>query len=176
MLPLYRHQGLAYRAHDPKWAFDPASGEGAALYGGRFNKPGTPALYTATSIMGAITEAAQGMVMRLRPLTIMSYEVDHESVLDLSTQAACDAADVDWTQVTCDWAYLNAVGEMPPSWTLSETLQRHGVGAIRVKSFAVGARDDDTNLVFWVWGDQPPSQVTVIDDRAQLPRDQRSWP
>lgn len=72
MPALFRFQGIVYRAHDPKWAFDPASGHGAALYGGRFNKPGTPMLYTATSIMGAITEAAQGMVMRLQPLTIVS--------------------------------------------------------------------------------------------------------
>ena len=82
MPALFRFQGLVYRAHDPKWAFDPASGQGAALYGGRFNKPGTPMLYTATSIMGAITEAAQGMVMRLQPLTIVSYQVNHAAVLD----------------------------------------------------------------------------------------------
>lgn len=126
--------------------------------------------------MGAVAEAAQGMIMRLRPLTIVGYQVDHDAVLDLSTRAACDAADVDWNHVACDWAYLNAIGQMPPSWSLAEKLQINGVGAIRVKSFAVGARDDDTNVVFWEWGDHPPVQVSVIDDHEQLPKNQRSWP
>ncbi|WP_368373267.1 RES domain-containing protein [Roseovarius sp. THAF27] len=35
---------LVYRAHDPKWAFDPASGAGAAIYGGRYNPPSRLAL------------------------------------------------------------------------------------------------------------------------------------
>lgn len=176
MPALFRFQGIVYRAHDPKWAFDPVSGHGAALYGGRFNKPGTPMLYTATSIMGAITEAAQGMVMRLQPLTIVSYQVDHAAVLDLSTPAVCDDAGVAWEHVTCDWAYRQTIGEWPPSWALSEKLRLEGVGAILVPSLAVGARAHDTNLVFWAWGDQPALRVTVIDDHAHLPGDQWSWP
>ncbi len=36
-----RFQGLAYRAHDPRWSFKPLSGEGAAVHGGRFNPKGS---------------------------------------------------------------------------------------------------------------------------------------
>lgn len=175
MLPLFRYQGLVYRAHDPQWAFDPASGQGAALHGGRFNKPGTPALYTATSIMGAVTEAAQGMMMRLPPLTIVSYQVDHDAVLDLATPKACEDVGIPWADVACDWAYQGAIGNMTPSWAVAERVRIRGARAILVQSFAVGARSGDTNLVFWDWADQPPKQVLVIDQDARLPRNQTSW-
>ena len=80
-----------------------------------------------------------------------------------------------WDHVTCDWAYWQAIGELPPSWALSEKLRREGV-AILVPSLAIGTRSHDTNLVFWQWGGQPALQVAVIDDYAHLPSDQRSWP
>ncbi|MGV3552391.1 RES family NAD+ phosphorylase [Rhizobium sp.] len=64
--------GFAYRAHDPKWAFDPLSGEGAAIHGGRFNPRGVEALYLATSLEGAVLEASHGFAYRFEPLTIMS--------------------------------------------------------------------------------------------------------
>lgn len=174
MLALYRHEGIVYRAHDPKWAFAPDSGAGAAFYGGRFNPPGTPTLYATASVMGAITEAAQGMALRIQPLTIVAYQVDHAAVADLSTPAACDAADVAWADVACDWAYLAATKQPVPSWTLAQTLHRRGAGAIRVPSFATGAKQGDTNLVFWRWGRKPPMRVTVIDNKDKLPRDQHS--
>ena len=41
-----RFQGILYRALNPMRAREPLSGEGARLYGGRFNPRGTPALYT----------------------------------------------------------------------------------------------------------------------------------
>jgi hypothetical protein len=37
----------AYRMHLPKWAAMPVSGAGAAVHGGRANRPGTHALYLA---------------------------------------------------------------------------------------------------------------------------------
>ena len=35
-----RFEGLAYRAHNPRWSWAPTSGEGARLHGGRFNAKG----------------------------------------------------------------------------------------------------------------------------------------
>jgi RES domain-containing protein len=55
-----RFHGVVFRAHNPRWAFAPTSGEGAARHGGRFNPPGTLALYTALSPKTAWTEAQQG--------------------------------------------------------------------------------------------------------------------
>ena len=61
---------MVYRAHDPKWAFDPASGDGAALHGGRFNRPRRAALYTSLDQQGAWTEAQQGFPFKAQPVTI----------------------------------------------------------------------------------------------------------
>lgn len=36
---------VAYRVHDPKWAYAPTSGAGAGSHGGRANRPGISALY-----------------------------------------------------------------------------------------------------------------------------------
>lgn len=40
---------LAYRLVAPKWAATAMSGEGARLYGGRWNSPGRPMVYLSTS-------------------------------------------------------------------------------------------------------------------------------
>ncbi|TJV36829.1 MAG: hypothetical protein E5Y18_13750, partial [Mesorhizobium sp.] len=40
-----RFVGTCYRAHDPRWAFKPTSGDGASSRGARFNPKGVPALY-----------------------------------------------------------------------------------------------------------------------------------
>lgn len=41
-------EGGVYRMHNHESAFAPLSGEGARLFGGRFNIEGESALYTAT--------------------------------------------------------------------------------------------------------------------------------
>lgn len=51
-----RFAGTCYRAHDPRGAFKPTSGEGAAIRGARFNPKGLPAHYLALSIMTAVKE------------------------------------------------------------------------------------------------------------------------
>jgi RES domain-containing protein len=45
----------AYRAHDPRWSFTSLSGDGAALYGGRYNRKGVPALCAPAPIVRGIT-------------------------------------------------------------------------------------------------------------------------
>ncbi|MFV0302812.1 MAG: RES family NAD+ phosphorylase [Paracoccus sp. (in: a-proteobacteria)] len=44
-----RYRGECFRAHNPRWSFEPLSGEGARRHGGRFNPPGVPALYLSTT-------------------------------------------------------------------------------------------------------------------------------
>ncbi len=49
-------QTLAYRMHTPKWAAVPTSGAGAAVHGGRANRPGVAALYLALDVDTAVKE------------------------------------------------------------------------------------------------------------------------
>jgi RES domain-containing protein len=50
---------VAYRVHDPKWAFAPTSGAGAGKYGGRANRPGVNAIYLSLDLATALAEYRQ---------------------------------------------------------------------------------------------------------------------
>lgn len=165
--PLTHLATTVYRAHNPRWSFAPESGAGAAKHGGRFNQPGVPALYTSSSYELAIAEAHQGLPFKLQPLTIVSYAVDHDSVLDLSDASARAAADVSFEDLACAWEKIAFEGDLPPSWRLAGRLIETGVRAIIVPSFAQGAGERGVNIVFWDWQASPPRQVAVNDDESR---------
>jgi RES domain-containing protein len=81
-----RYQGKLYRALNPVYAGEPLSGRGAALYGGRLNAKGVPALYTSLTIMTALKEASQ--VGNLQPTVLVSCDADLEDVFDCREDAA----------------------------------------------------------------------------------------
>ena len=172
-----RLTGTVYRAHNPRWAFAPTSGEGAARYGGRFNPQGVPALYTSRRMETTWLEAQQGFAFKAQPLTICAYAVDCAEVEDLTDAATRAALSVSEADLACPWEDLAARGREPPSWTLSRRLIAAGTAAIVVPSFAPGAGAADRNVVFWRWSAtaDAPCRVAVIDDEGRLPRDDSSW-
>ncbi|WP_127088976.1 RES family NAD+ phosphorylase [Aquabacter cavernae] len=163
-----RYRGKLYRALNPVHAREPLSGQGAALYGGRFNPKGVPALYTSLSILTAIREANQ--VGDLQPTTLVCYDADIAAVLD-----------------GCDPQVLHSVGMTPAdladsTWrdqmrnkgeartqALARRLMSEGYHGLRVPSFARGARPEDVNLVLWAWG-AAPHQLILVDDEGRLTR------
>jgi RES domain-containing protein len=169
-------EGTCYRAHDPRWAWTPISGAGAAAKGGRFNAVGTPALYLASSMEGVLVEMGHGFGHRFDPLTICSYDVDVEDLVDLRTGPARKAAAVDLADMACPWAYNIAQGKVPASWNLARSLMAKGAAGILYPSFATGARPDMFNLVLWRWGPTLPHKVEVHDPDGRLPKNQSSWP
>lgn len=169
------YRGIAFRAHHPRWAYAPTSGEGAKRHGGRFNPVGMAALYLSERIETAWLEAQQGFAFKAQPMTLCAYRIDCADVLDLTEPAPLAALGIEPTSLACSWEANAHAGHMPPTWALAMRLTQEGIAAIRVRSFAPGAGPADINLVFWSWGDEPPHQARVVDDHARLPLDDRSW-
>jgi len=117
-----------------------------------------------------------GFGHRIDPLTICSYNVDVEDIIDLRTDAERAAEDIDLAALSCAWAYDRADGRTPASWDIATRLIAKGAAGILVPSFANGARPDMSNLVLWRWGKSLPHLVRVHDPAGRLPKDQSSWP
>jgi RES domain-containing protein len=143
-----RFQGVCYRAHDPRWAISPISGEGAAIRGARFNPKGVPALYLSTSIEGAITEASQGFGHRIHPLTICSYDIDCDDVADLTDEASQHALGISPDVMASAWASALSDSRRPDSWAIYDDISGTYAG-ILVPSFAHRAATSVSNLVLW---------------------------
>lgn len=169
-----RFEGLVYRAHNPRWAFEPTSGEGASLHGGRFNPKGRAALYTSLRVETAWLEAQQGFAFKAQPMTMCAYEVDCAAMLDLTDPATLAEHAIHPRDLSCPWEDLASRRQPVPSWALADRLIAMGIAGIRVPSFAFRARPDDVNLVFWKW-DASPNTVIVVDPLGRLPQNARSW-
>ncbi|MBE3638872.1 RES family NAD+ phosphorylase [Mangrovicoccus algicola] len=167
--PGTRFTGPVFRAHNPEWTFAPVSGEGARRHGGRFNRPGRAALYTALSPLTAILEASP-LGRPMKPVTLCEYAVDCAAVFDATDPAMCRAEGVAAAELDCaDWALRQMRGDRVPSQDLAERLVARGYAALIVPSFARGAGAADVNLVFWIWAAGPPHAVAMTDPRR------RSW-
>ena len=156
-----RFRGLTYRTHNPQWSWMPLSGEGARRHGGRFNRRGLPALYTALTPLVAIHEA--------QPLTLCAYEIDAEPVFDALDGERRRALGVLDSHLACPaWEAEMLAGSILASQALADRLIAAGYVGMRVRSFAAGAGVDDLNLVMWKWGSERPTRVVLIDDEGRL--------
>lgn len=170
-----RFVGQVFRAHHPRWAFLPTSGQGAAVHGGRFNPPGMPAFYTALRMETAWLEAQQAFPFKAQPMTMVAYTVDCEPLANLTEARTLSDLGIESGELACAWEDMADRGIDPPSWRVARQLLHVGYAGIIVPSFAHGASAKDVNAVFWRWSDSPPHQVLVIDDHGRLPKDDRSW-
>lgn len=163
-----RFQGTLYRALNPVWGADPLSGSGAALYGGRFNAKGMPALYCSLSPHTALREANQ--VGDLQPTMVVSYAADIDRVFDATAadrvagygMTLADLGDPGWREAMRD-------GEAPTQ-ALARRLAQDGFRGMLVASFARGATAHDRNLVLWSWGEDLPTRLILVDDEGRLER------
>jgi RES domain-containing protein len=159
--------GRAYRAHHPRWAHDPLSGEGARRHGGRFNPPGLATLYTSLDLRTAWSEFQQDFVRKGQAATIVCYECRLHGVLDLTNAEVRGEWRIAWESLSCPWEYMMRIEQqIPPSQALGQWLATiPEVEAILTPSFANGA-PGGTNLVLFHWNSET---VTVIDDADRLP-------
>lgn len=151
------------------YAREPLSGEGARLYGGRFNPKGVPALYTSLTVLTALREANQ--VGNLQPTTLVSYDAEVESVFDCRDPAALASVEMDAaTLAETTWRdEMKASGEAR-SQAFARRLIASGHNGMLIRSFAAGSTDDDLNLVLWKWSARAPSRLVLIDDENRLRR------
>lgn len=154
------------------WAYTPLSGEGAKQYGGRFNRPGIPALYTSLDFTTAWLEAQQGFPFKPQPMTLVAYQVDCADLIELDAPATQKLLEVNAADLACAWEALALDSRQPPTWLLADRLMADGIAGIVVKSYASGCTDANRNLVLWQWS---TDTIQVIDDLSRLPNNKASW-
>jgi len=155
--------GLLYRAHNPVWSRTPLSGEGAARFGGRFNRIGRPALYTSLAPETALREANQ--VGTLQPTTLVAYEADIGPLLDGVDIAALEPFQISPAELADpSWRDWMLSGKPVPTQELAEAAIAQGFAGIVVPSYARGAPADALNLVLWDWEER----IKLVDDDDRL--------
>jgi RES domain-containing protein len=164
-----RFTGRAYRAHDPRWSFDPVSGRGAAITGGRFNVKGQEALYLSLSPVTALVECTQGFANRMLPLTLCEYDIDCEDIADLTIADEREALEVTESDIACAWLSFQRKGKIAPSQAMAKALLAKGFNGALVPSFVPGIDAGAVNLVLWKWSDRLPCKVMVYDPEGRLP-------
>ena len=113
----------------------PLRQRGARLYGGRFNRIGVPALYTALSPMTALREATP-LGRTLQPILLCAYEVDAEPVFDSLNKTQCADHDVTDSNLHCPaWRTVMYGGAVPASQALADRLIGSGFVGMLVRSF-----------------------------------------
>lgn len=156
-------RGLLYRALNPVWARMPLSGEGAARFGGRFNRIGRAALYTSFAPDTAIREANR--VGLLQPTTLVCLKADIGPLVD-GTDAALLAEHGLAAEDFADPAWQERMlrGQVVPTQDLAERLIGEGYAGLIVPSYARGAPADARNLVLWDWD----GRLLLVDDGGRL--------
>ena len=161
-----------YRIHTPRWAFRPTSGAGAAKTGGRFNRPGTDALYLSRDIATATAEYQQdGLLMP--PGTLVAYRIALSCIADFSAGYVREQWDELWVDWNCDWRRsLFNDGIEPPCWLLADLALERGVKGIL---FPSTKNAPSANLVIYTLQLDAEDELAVYDPHKDLPRNQDSW-
>lgn len=148
---------------------DPFSGEGARVYGGRWNMKGWPALYLATDHITAVAEYYRG---RRKPGTLVPYDLSASVIADLTDGRGGPADAAVAAAIAADWkAKALMEGHVPPSWALAQELIAAGAEGTLVPSVQ---NRGGTNLVLWRWRDaRDPGEgaaLSLLDPEAALTR------
>lgn len=159
--PLKPLTGRFWRMLGIRWQHRPHD-SGSHLAGGRWNPPGTRALYLSADYNTAIQEMYQDLV---RPGTLVAFDVAADAIADLTR--------IDPAITHCLWRDLHMIRrETPPSWTLATALIAQGAQGALVPSVQHrGGR----NLVLWRWhaaraadGAGEGAALTLLDPEALL--------
>jgi RES domain-containing protein len=163
---------IFHRFLTPKWAFNPTSGAGAALRGGRFNRPGAGALYLSRAPQTALEEYRQGASIA-PPATLVAYRMTVDEVVDLSGGYDPALWSAEWAEWDCPWKEIARMrGGTPPSWRLGDRLIAESRRALLYPSLRHAG---GVNLVVFTTALTAADRIEVHDPDGLLPRDQSSW-
>ncbi len=161
-----------YRFIVPRWSHAPTSGAGAAVKGGRFNRPGLEALYLSLTAATALEEYRQHARL-LPPGTLATGLVSRLRVGDFSAGYAAGTWHPLWADYACNWRQLAFVqGVEPASWVLGDLAIDAGAAGILFPSTVCPG---STNLVLFHSSALSPEVLRVHDPRGDLPHDGQSW-
>ena len=161
---------IAYRIHDPKWAFAPVSGAGAARFGGRVNRPGINALYLSLELETALAEYQQ-LDTLVPPALLVSYRIKVDCVVDFR-DGFTSAWNPLWQDFYCDWRRMVYHEKIePPSWVIGDQAIAAGAKGILFRS----SLGEGTNLVLYDDRLGNTDVVETYDPNHALPRNQDSW-
>ena len=165
-------QDIFHRYLTPKWAFVPTSGVGAAIDGGRFNRPGVEALYLSRAPQTALEEYRQDAGI-VPPATLAAYRITLADVADLSDGFDPEIWDDVWAQWDCAWREIARIDKkVPPSWKLADRIITAGMRGLLFPSLRHAG---GTNLVIFPANLLGSDEVDVHDPDHRLPRNQASW-
>ncbi len=117
--------------------------------------------------MTAIREANQ--IGTLPPTTLVAYEADLSPIFDgTDARNLAELGLTDSDLASADWRVRMLAKRKSPTQKLAERLTFCGFAGMQVRSFARGATATDLNLVIWVWGSKPPTQVGLVDAEGRL--------
>lgn len=117
------------RVLTPSWAFQPKSGAGAAAKGGRFDRPGTHAVYLSTTPETAVAEYGQAEHL-FSPGTLAAYRVTLARVVDFSGGYS-PAWDALWREWDCPWKDLWFRQRIaPPTWEMADRVLASGASGL----------------------------------------------
>ncbi|KQZ59359.1 RES protein [Lysobacter sp. Root559] len=162
----------AYRMHTPRWSYQPLSGAGAAMAGGRLNRPGIDALYLALEPETAIEEFRQDDPL-VRPGTLVAYRATIARAADFRAGYDPEHWPPLWQELSCNWkrqAFLDEIE--PPSWVIADDVRAAGLAAV---VFPSTRRIGGLNLVIYPDLLGADDHLLVHDPRMDLPIDPSSW-
>lgn len=164
---------IFYRAFTPRWAHEPESGAGAAIEGGRFNRPGLEARYLALEAETALGEY-QAESPLLPPATLVAFKVTAAPVVDLTAGYRPDTWSSIWANAGCNWKKLAMLEDIePPSWVIGDLVRNAGFAGILYRSFRLAT---GTCLVLFPEMQQSTGfSATAFDPDGLLPRNAASW-